>query len=175
MEATEEDKEMKNPVISVVAAIQKKDRGIGKDGHLLWRLPEDLKRFKTLTMGHPIVMGSKTFRSIGKPLPGRINIVVTRNPDFSAEGCEICGSLQEAIALGGRKDSEIFVIGGGEIYAQALPLADNLYLTEVESEVEADTFFPTLDYSKSRKLCGEGEHEGIKYRFLEMHNLRRGY
>ena len=133
----------KAPKISLIVAIQKKDNAIGrKSGELLFRISHDLKRFKELTMGHPIIMGRKTYESIGKPLPERTNIIVTRNPDFLAEGCVVVSSIEEAIKKGGDIDTEIFVIGGGEIYKQALPYADRLYLTIVEGDAEGDVYFP---------------------------------
>jgi dihydrofolate reductase len=141
---------MKKPAISLIANIQKKDRGIGKNNELLWRISDDLKRFKTLTTGHPIIMGRKNFESIGRPLPHRTNIIVTRNKNYSQEGCTICHSLEEAIDIARTKDSEeIFIIGGSEIYSQVIEQADKLYLTIVDAEKEADTFFP--DYSSFTK------------------------
>ena len=124
---------------------------IGRDGGLPWRLSSDLRRFKADTMGKPIVMGRKTWASIGRPLPGRLNIVVTRDRGFQAEGAEIAGSLEEAITLATVRArcmagaDEICVIGGGEIYRQALPLADRLYVTHVLAEIPGDTFFPAID------------------------------
>src|SRR3990167_322454 len=107
----------KKPKISVIVAIQSRDNAIGKkSGELLFRISDDLKRFKNLTMGHLIIMGRRTYESIGKPLPGRTNIIITRKPDFKAEGCVIAGSIEEAIKNGGEIDAEVFVIGGGEIY-----------------------------------------------------------
>jgi len=138
---------MAKPRISIIAVLGTKTRAIGKAGGLLWRIPGDLPRFKALTMGHSIIMGRKTYQSIGKVLPGRTNIVVTRNPQFATLGASGAKSLEQAfeiakVAPGG---DEIFVIGGGEIYAQALPLAHRLYLTLVDSDEPGDTFFP--DYS----------------------------
>jgi len=122
------------------------ERGIGKDNQLPWRLSSDLKRFKTLTMGHHLIMGRRTFESIGRPLPGRQTIIVTRNPNYRAEGCQVVHSLDDALALAERQgDSEAFVIGGAEIFAQALPIADRMYLTRVHTIVEADTFFPEFE------------------------------
>lgn len=124
---------------------------IGRDGGLPWRLSSDLKRFKADTMGKPIIMGRKTWASIGRPLPGRLNIVVTRDRGFRAEGAEIAGSLEEAITLATVRArcmagaDEICVIGGGEIYRQALPLADRLYVTHVLADVDGDTRFPPID------------------------------
>ena len=132
-------------IISLLVAMDEK-RGTGKDGKLPWRLSSDLKRFKALTMGHHIVVGRKTFESIGKPLPGRRTVVVTRNPGFRPEGCLIAGSVQEAIGIAqANGETEAFVIGGSDIYAQAIDVADRIYLTQVHAEVDADTFFPELD------------------------------
>jgi dihydrofolate reductase len=132
-------------IISLIAAMDRK-RGIGSDNQLPWRLSADLKRFRELTMGHHIIVGRKTFASIGKPLPGRQIIVVTRDRSFQADGCFISHSLEEAIRLASaRGESEVFVCGGAEIYNQSIALADWLYLTFVDSEVVADTFFPKFD------------------------------
>jgi len=119
--------------------------GIGKAGKLPWHLSADLKRFRELTMGHHIIVGRKTFESIGKPLPGRQTIIVTHNSSYKPEDCLVAGSVQAAIALAReRGEGEVFVIGGAEVYAQALAAADRVYLTQVHAEVDADTFFPAL-------------------------------
>ncbi len=124
---------------------------IGRDNGLPWRLSSDLKRFKAGTMGKPIVMGRKTFESIGKPLPGRLNIVVTRDPAFCAEGVEVAASLDDALALARVRArcmaaaDEICVVGGGEIYRQALPIADRLHVTHVLADVDGDAHFPEID------------------------------
>lgn len=120
---------------------------IGRDGGLPWRLSTDLKRFKALTMGKPIVMGRKTWESFPThPLPGRRNIVVTRKSGYRAQGAWTAGSLEEALALAGKENpAEICVIGGGEIYRQAMPIADRLHVTHVEASVEGETRFPTID------------------------------
>ena len=130
--------------ISLIAAMAR-HRVIGKDNGLPWRLPADLKHFKTVTLGKPVIMGRKTFESIGKPLPGRTNIVVTRDPAFAAEGCDIAHSLDAAIAAAGDVP-EAMIIGGANLYAQALPRATRLYLTLIDVEVEGDAWFP--DYNK---------------------------
>lgn len=117
---------------------------IGHDGKLPWHLSADLKRFKALTMGHHIIMGRKTWESIGRPLPGRTSIVVTRNRSYAAAGAQVVDSLRSALLLA-HSDSEAFVIGGAEIYREALPLADRIYLTEVDAEYPGDTFFPALN------------------------------
>jgi dihydrofolate reductase len=159
--------ELRKPLISAVAAIQAKDRAIGKDNMLLWRLPGDLKRFKDLTTDHPIIMGRKTYESIGRALPGRTNIIVTSNKDFRAEGCIVCHDLGEALEIAKRADTtEAFIIGGAQIYAQALAFADRLYLTLVDSDQPADTFFPEYD-SFSKVVSREAREETrIPYEFL---------
>ncbi len=127
---------------------------IGNDGELPWRLSDDLKRFKAVTMGKPIVMGRKTFESIGRPLPGRQNIVITRQGNFSADGCDVVQSIEQAVDVAGGAD-EIMVIGGSEIYAAFLPIADRIYLTRVHTEVEGDAFFPNLDETVWRDSASE--------------------
>lgn len=131
-------------IISLIVAMDEK-RGIGKAGKLPWRLSSDLKKFRELTMGHHLIVGRKTFESIGKSLPGRQMIVVTRKAGFESEGCLVTGSIQDALALAqDRGETEVFVIGGAEIYAQTLDLADRVYLTQIHAEVDADTLFPQL-------------------------------
>lgn len=135
-------------IVSLIVAMDEK-RGIGKGNRLPWRLSADLKRFRELTMGHHIIVGRKTFESIGKPLPGRHMIVVTRNRDFKPEGCLIAHSVEDAMRVARkREESEVFVCGGAEIYARLLERADRLYLTLVQAEVGADTFFPEWDESE---------------------------
>ena len=145
-------------------------RGIGKNNGLMWHIPGELPRFKQITMGHPIIMGRKTFESIGRALPGRINIIVTQNPDFKAQNCKIVVSLDEAIEVAENEpgSKEIFIIGGGQIYQQALTKADRLYLTLVDGDFGADTFFP--DYSGFTKVISEEDKEegGYKYKFLTL-------
>jgi dihydrofolate reductase len=132
--------------VALVAAVA---RGgvIGRDGGIPWRIPQDMARFRELTMGHPVVMGRRTWESLPdrfRPLPGRGNIVVTRNADWSAQGADRAGSIEDALALL-ESESRVFVIGGGEIYATALPFADELLLTEIDAEIEGDTIFPEWD------------------------------
>ena len=133
-------------MISIIVAASENDV-IGRQGELPWRLSDDLKHFKALTMGKPIVMGRRTWASIGRPLPGRQNIVVTRQRDFGAEGCDVVASLEDAVAAAGDAD-EIVVIGGSQIYALALPLAERLYLTRVHADVEGDASFPAVDATR---------------------------
>ena len=131
--------------LSIIAALDLSG-GIGVNGQLPWRLSEDLKRFKNITMGHHLVMGRKTWESIRRPLVGRIMIVVTRQLDYQANGCEVVHSLQSAIDFAAaRGEEELFVIGGGELFKQMLPQADRMYLTQVHAAVPADVFFPEYD------------------------------
>lgn len=127
-------------MIKIIVAMSK-NRVIGDSNTLIWHLPEDLKRFRQLTTGNTIVMGRKTYESIGKPLPNRRSIIITRDPDYSAEGCEVVNSLEEALLL---SNNDCFIIGGGEIYRQVIDIADRIYLTVINKEFEGDTSFPEL-------------------------------
>lgn len=151
--------------ISLICALAEKNRAIGKNNALLWEIPADLQHFKKMTDGHPIIMGQKTFESIGRPLPNRTNIVVTNDQSFAAEGIRIFYSIPDAIAFAKMVDPiELFIIGGGSIYAQTIDLVDRLYLTLVDGDFEADTFFP--DYSAFRLVESEpGESNGYKFRY----------
>ncbi len=164
---------MKTPHVCVVVALSRKRRAIGNKGKLLWHIPDDLKRFKRLTMGHPVIMGRKTFESVlaylGAPLPGRVNIVVTRNPSYTHEGVVVVPSLEQAFEKAHALDAEEIHIGGGsDIYTQALPFVDRLYLTIVDDEPDADTFFP--DYSEFTKVVEteSREHDGLHYEWLTL-------
>ncbi|MFM5553452.1 type 3 dihydrofolate reductase [Aeromonas veronii] len=131
--------------ISMIAAMAH-DRVIGKDNQMPWHLPADLAHFKRVTLGKPVLMGRKTFESIGRPLPGRRNLVISRNPGYQAEGIEVVGSVEAALALlAGSSVEELMVIGGGHLYAEMLPSADCLYLTRIDLAVEGDTRFPAFD------------------------------
>lgn len=127
-------------MINIIVAMSK-NRVIGDSNTLIWHLPEDLKRFRQLTTGNTIVMGRKTYESIGKPLPNRRSIIITRDPDYSVEGCEVVNSLEEALLL---SNSDCFIIGGGEIYRQSIDIADRIYLTLINKEFEGDTSFPEI-------------------------------
>lgn len=129
--------------INLIVAVDEKN-GIGKGNQLPWHLPADLLHFKKLTTGFPIIMGRKTFDSIGKVLPNRRNIVISRQPSLEVPGAEVTGSLQGALELC-REENDIFIIGGAQIFEQALPLADCIYLTVIQHDFDADTFFPALD------------------------------
>ncbi len=155
--------------ISMIAAIASENRALGKNNKLIYHIHDDLKRFKKITSGHTVIMGRKTFESIGKPLPNRTNIVITRDQDYFVEGGIVVHSLDEALKMAQEKESdEIFIIGGGQIYNEAINLADKLYLTIVEGNPEADTFFP--DCSDFKKIVFEENHEssGLKYKFLDL-------
>ena len=141
------------PRLTLIAAVAK-NGVIGSDNAIPWKLPEDLKRFKALTMGHTIIMGRKTWTSLGRPLPGRRNLVISRNPNFSAPGAELFPSLAAALDSCATAD-EVFVIGGAEIYTLALPLADRLQITEIQREFQGDTRFPAID----PRLWREGSRE----------------
>jgi dihydrofolate reductase len=134
-------------MLTIIAAASE-NNALGKDNQLVWHLPDDFKRFKSLTSGHFIVMGRKTFESFPKPLPNRTHIIITRQKNYEVpEGCFVASSLQKAIALC-PKEEEVFIIGGGEIYKQSIEIADKIDLTRVHTTIEADTFFPEIDETK---------------------------
>lgn len=150
-------------MISMICAVGK-NLAIGRNNQLLWDIPEDMQHFKQRTMGHTVIMGDKTYESIGKPLPGRRNIVVTLQPDYQAPGCEISHTLEETLKANKDTEEEVFVIGGGTIYRLALPYADKLYLTIVDDAPEdADTFFP--DYSEFKNEINREDRDNGKYKF----------
>jgi dihydrofolate reductase len=154
------------PSVIVVAALMR-DGGLGRGGELLVRIPEDLKRFKALTLGHPVVMGRKTWQSIGRPLPGRRNLVLSRDPLFVADGAEVVPSFDAALEAT-RGDERIAVIGGASLYAAALPLADRLELTEIDAALPADTWFPPWDRTAWSREAGAAatSADGTTYRFV---------
>lgn len=152
---------------SIIAAVGE-NLELGLRGGLVFRIPEDMKFFKKMTMGHPVVMGRKTFLSIGRALPGRRNLVVTRGGSELPEDVEAVTDVEEFMAEAGASAEEFFVIGGGEIYRKFLPVAKRIYLTEVQAATEADTFFPEFDRNLyAREILGEGENEGVKYQFVK--------
>jgi dihydrofolate reductase len=160
-------------MISIIVACSE-NNVIGKDNGLIWRLSNDLKRFKALTTGHAIVMGRKTFESIGRPLPNRRNIILSKNLE-SMEGCEIMRSADEVLELAKSTDEELFIIGGGQVYEQLLPFADKLYLTLVHIVAEGDTFFPALNRDEWTEVARESfkadEKNEFDYEFVDY--LRR--
>ena len=158
-------------ILSAISAISKKGRAIGKNGQLLWKLPADMQRFKEITTGHPVIMGRKTWESLPpkfRPLPDRTNIIMNNDAEMNAEGATVVPSLDIALALAttAMGAEETFIIGGGQIYAHALPHVTKLYLTVVDQEVEdADTFFPA--YENDFQLISEEKHEGFSFQVLE--------
>jgi dihydrofolate reductase len=148
-------------MVSIIVAMSR-NRVIGKDNKLIWHLPADLKHFKNTTMGRPVIMGRKTFESVGKPLPGRTNIVISRNKNYNAPGCLMAGSVEEALRLlttepanvAAFDTAEVFIAGGGEIYRQAIQLAGRMYITVIDHDFEGDTFFPEFS-GEEWKLTGE--------------------
>ncbi|MDH2917040.1 MAG: dihydrofolate reductase [Gallionella sp.] len=157
--------------ISIIVAMAK-NRTIGVNNTLPWRCPEDLKHFKALTMGHHMIMGRKTFDSIGKALPGRTTVVVTRDRNLQIEGCLMAHSLPEAIKLCAA-DSQTFIVGGAEIYTQALDYIDNLYITEIQQDVGGDAHFPEFDPSRWQEVTREIRHQDtpqpLEYHFVTYH------
>jgi len=146
-----------------------RNRLIGRGNALPWHLPADLQHFKALTLGKPIIMGRKTHESIGRPLPGRHNIVISRNPDFDAPGCTVVGSVDAALAAAGEV-AEVVVIGGAQLYAELLPRAQRIYLTRIDASFDGDAWFPQLDTSIWEEVeCSEhssDERNPYSYRFL---------
>jgi dihydrofolate reductase len=160
--------------ISLVVAVAK-NGVIGRDNTLPWRIPEDLKRFKALTMGKPVIMGRKTWESLPrKPLPGRTNIVVTRNPEFRAEGAVVAHSFADAVAKAGA--NEIAVIGGQAIFAEALSIADIIYMTQVAASPDGDAFMPLIDRTQWRETTREGPYDadGVRYSFVTLERYLPG-
>lgn len=159
--------------LSIVVAISE-NNAIGKNNQLLWHLPADLKHFKAITSGHPIIMGRKTYDSIGRPLPNRRNIVITRQTNLTIPNVELVNSLQEAIALC-EAENEVFVIGGAEIYKHALALTNRIYLTVVHQNYEADTFFPELKENEWKEIAKEyhqaDEKNNVAYTFSTLERL----
>ena len=151
-------------MISLIVAMGK-NREIGKENQLLWHLPKDLKHFKDLTSGHPIIMGRKTYESIGKPLPNRTNIVISRRNDWFEEGILIVGSIKEAVKFAKKIDEEVFIIGGGNIYEQTIDLADKLEVTLVDAVLDADTFFPKINEKIWQKTNEERHQKDEKNEF----------
>ncbi len=152
------------------------NRVIGVNNTLPWRLPADLRHFRRATTGHHVVMGRRNYESIGKPLPERNNIVVTRNPDYRAPGCTVTHSLEQALAAA-RNDTEVFIIGGAEIYRQAFDRADRLYLTVVHADIRGDTYFPEFDPAQWHEISRErheaDEKNPYAYTFLAYDRKRK--
>ncbi len=162
---------MSKPTISLVCAMAN-NRVIGKDNDMPWHMPADLKHFKETTMGKPIVMGRKTFESIGRPLPGRRNVVITRNSDYQAEGIDVVASIEEAIELLNDVE-EIMITGGGNIYQQTIDKADRLYLTFIDLDTDGDAFFPEFEHLNLKEIEREVHQPDEKnkhgYQFVTYH------
>ncbi|MDE2258937.1 MAG: type 3 dihydrofolate reductase [Betaproteobacteria bacterium] len=141
---------MIQPRLSIIVAMTL-NRVIGANNTMPWHLPADLAFFKATTLGHPVIMGRKTYESIGRPLPGRRNIVVTRDPTFRAPGCEVAHSVEESL-FHGKEDPEIFVIGGAGLYCSVLPATQRIYLTEIQAEIHGDTYFPEIESSEWQEV-----------------------
>ncbi|WP_299060182.1 dihydrofolate reductase [uncultured Polaribacter sp.] len=162
-------------MITIIAAIAK-NNALGKDNDLIWHLPADLKRFKNVTTGHPILMGRNTFESIGKPLPNRTTIIITRNKEYFKDGCLIANSLEEAIKLA-ENNEDIFIIGGAQIYKEAIEkdLVEQLDITQVHKEFEADVFFPEIDLNiwkeTNREDFKADEKNKFDYSFVSFQKI----
>ncbi len=155
------------PTISLIAAMTT-NHVIGIRNSLPWQLPADLQHFKKLTLGHPIIMGRKTFESIGRPLPDRTNIIISRNSYDAPAACQVAHSIESALTMCSNRD-EIFFIGGEQLYRQALPLADRLYLTEIEAQIEGDAWFPEFDNAEWQETQREPHYDdisGFRYSFV---------
>jgi dihydrofolate reductase len=156
-------------IVSAIAAMSS-NRVIGKDGGLPWRLPEDFKFFKDTTTGHIMVMGRKTFESLGKPLPKRLHVVISRRADYQPDGAHVFATVEEALAYAKSQTptwgDEVFVIGGGEIYAAALPFTDRIYLTEIKAHFEGDAKFPEFDKKTYRERSRKPGREAVPYDFV---------
>lgn len=149
-------------IVSIVVAIAE-NYAIGKNNQLLWHMPADLKHFKQITTGHTVIMGRKTFDSVGKPLPNRRNIIVTRQ-DIRIEGCEVVKSIDEALELCGGEE-EVFIVGGAEIYKLAMSKTDRIYLTIIHHSFDADTLFPEIDYMEWKETAREDHQPDDKNKF----------
>jgi dihydrofolate reductase len=156
-------------IVSIIVATAK-NNAIGKDNKLLWYLPKDLKHFKDVTTGHTVIMGRKTFDSVGKPLPNRRNIILTQQ-DIEIEGCEVTNSFDSAFELC-EGEEEVFIIGGANIYRQGLPLTDRIYLTLIDEDFDGDTFFPVIDDAewevKEREDFEPDEKNKFRYAFITL-------
>ncbi len=158
--------------VTIVVAISQ-NHAIGKNNQLLWNLPRDLKHFKDITTGHTVIMGRKTYDSVGKPLPKRRNIIITRQ-NITIEGCEVVSSIEDALALCADEE-EVFVVGGAEIYRQAMHLVNRIYLTIVKKDFEADSFFPPIDEKEWKTVAQEDfepdEKNPLPFSFITLERM----
>ncbi|HSQ16969.1 MAG TPA: dihydrofolate reductase [Anaerolineales bacterium] len=164
-------------IISLIVAMDERG-GIGLNNQVPWHLPSDLKRFKSLTMGHYLIVGRKTYESIGRLLPGRMMIIVTRANQYQAAGCLVAASLKEALSIAAQAgENEVFIGGGGQIFAQAIAIADRIYLTQVHTTAEADVYFPAWDRANWQVVQqleqAQAENEAIAYSFIVLERLNR--
>ena len=164
-------------MIKSIMVARSDNRVIGKDNDLVWHMPADLRYFKETTMGHYAIMGRKTYEAVDKPLPGRTNIIITRQPDYRREGCLIVHSVEEALALGEENgQEEVFILGGSQIYELAMDMADRIYLTEIKAEFEGDSYFPEIDSSKWKEVKREehapDEKNPHPYAFVVLERIR---
>jgi dihydrofolate reductase len=159
--------------ISIIVAISS-NNAIGKNNQLLWHLPADLKHFKAITTGHPIIMGRKTYDSIGKPLPNRRNIIITRQTDLAIDGAEVVNNIADALSLC-KTENEVFIIGGAEIYKSALAFANKIYLTTIHQQYEADAFFPILAMEEwiliNQEYHSPDEKNNVAYTFSTLERI----
>jgi dihydrofolate reductase len=159
---------MNKPKISIFVALSE-NRVIGKGNTLPWHIPDDFKRMKEVTSGHTIVMGRKTYESIGRILPNRVNIIITRDPSYKVEGGIVCSSLEAALEEARKHESEeIFIFGGGQIFEQAMPITEKLYLTVVHQDIDGDTYFPDYSDFTEKVFEQQGKSNGYAYTFLEL-------
>lgn len=161
-------------MVTIIAAIAE-NNALGKNNQLIWHLPADLKRFKKTTLNHVVIMGRKTFESLGKPLPNRTNILITRDKNYKAEGCVVVNSLKEALETASKEDENPFILGGAEIYKQALPFTDKLDVTFVHHQFEADVFFPEINKTiwkeTSREDFKANENNKYNYSFVTFERI----
>jgi dihydrofolate reductase len=162
-------------MLAIIVAVDE-NNAIGKDNKLLWHITEDLRYFKSITNGHPVIMGRKTFESMGRVLPGRTNIIISRNPQFAVAGCSVVASLDEAIAVASAIDDNQFIIGGASVYRDALDVADTIYLTVVHNRYDADTFFPEIsknEWDEVERIDYErGKDFEYPFSFLKLQRIR---
>jgi dihydrofolate reductase len=161
-------------MLSIIVAVDE-NNAIGKGNKLLWHISEDLKYFKSITKGHPVIMGRRTFESIGKALPDRTSIVISRNPQFAAKGCIVASSLGKAVAIASEIDENQFIIGGASVYGEAVGIADTIYLTVVHNKYDADAFFPeisTAEWSEVERIDFErGKDFDCSFSFLKLKRM----
>lgn len=161
-------------MVTIIAAIAE-NNALGKNNQLIWHLPADLKRFKKTTLNHAVIMGRKTYESLGKPLPNRTNILITRDKNYKAEGCLVVNSVKEALKAAAEVDENPFILGGAEIYKQAMPFTDKLDITFVHHQFEADVFFPEIDKTiwkeTSRENFKADENNKYDYSFVTFERI----